>query len=226
MSALAVLVGITVVKTELRETDILNAEVTSESISPLVKNLMDDSPLLEPFMTTTLVINSPGGSVDQMNLLLEAGLKSTRTIVTKVPKFAASAAADIFLMGDVRLMGKDAKVLFHEVRIAVGGFFGIGGYYVTYTDLKSILETGKLGPNSSYAKEEASVVSAVKENIGTTLAELVNIMTELHEDHIAYLMKRLDMTREDVLKHLLIPNKDVILNYKQAKKLGIATGQL
>ncbi len=195
-------------------------------MTPIIADLMDDNKLLEPFMTTTLTINSPGGYVSQLELLIEAVENSPRKIVTKLPRFAASAASSMFLLGKERLMGKKAEILFHEVRIMVGGVFGMGSTVLTYSDLKSILVNGTLAPNSALAHKEVEVIKMVKTDIGAALPAVVASLEQTHEAHIKFLMDKLNMTREVVLKTLLVTNTDIVLNFEQARKLNVATGAL
>lgn len=201
------------------ETLILNDEVRSSSISDLIKGLTDDGYLLSKLMRTNLIINSPGGSVQQLDLLKAVVKESGRSLKTELPLFAASAAADIFLLGKERLMAEGSMILFHEVRIA------FMGSYITFTDLKSILETGNVGPNSEI--NDPAIVDLIKNMIPKpVLTELVRQLAESHEGHINFLMERLDMTHEEVVANLLIPNVDVKLNLEQALKFKVATGEL
>ena len=211
----------------LNEVYILNDQVTETSITPLVQDLTNDPTLLEKVMTTRIIINSPGGSVNQLDFLKAVRDTSHRKIQTELPKFAASAAADIFLIGDTRLMAKHAEILFHEVRRMLGGGIFGGGVMVTFTDLKEIHESGKLGPNSDHEGKEKEIVELVRTTFTEKeLTEIVEKLQESHDGHVEFLMERLDMKKSEVLEKLLIPNVDVTLTHDEAIELRVATGTL
>lgn len=201
----------------LHETVILDGNVVAESVRPVLEELTNDGPFLNKLIRTRFLINSNGGSVSAMNMLIRTARASGRQITTEVTNMAASAAADMFLMGDTRLMSKEAQIVIHEVRIMVGNSM------ITYTDLKSLLETGKLPDNS---KADPMIVSIILMSGIEELKELVKEMGIEHENHIVYIMNRTGLSREDVLKNLLIPNVDVYLGLEDALKFNIATGEL
>lgn len=124
------------------ETLLLNGEVTEESMNRLSEDLVNDGRLMNMLMTRTLVINSPGGTVKDLEFFKAVRSLSNAKFDTVTYGLAASCAADIFLLGQNRLMGSEATVLFHELRLMVLN------EVITYTDLKSVFEKGKLGPNS------------------------------------------------------------------------------
>lgn len=124
----------------------ITEEINGASVKELATELAQDD-FLARLKPVKVVINSPGGVVSDLNLLL--ALKSKRELITVTPKFAASAASTIFLMGDRRIIGKDATVLLHNVRVF------IGNEAITRFDLKDELDRRAAG----------GVVS--KEQIGT-----------------------------------------------------------
>lgn len=227
LATVAITVAAIGVNKMLNEVYILNDVVTESSITPLVTDVINDSSLLEPFMTTRIILNSPGGQVNQLDFLKEIRDTSHRKFQTELPKFAASAAADIFLVGDTRLMGKNAEILFHEVRIILGGGLFGGGTMITFTDLKAIHESGKLGPNSEHEGKEQEIVSLVRKTLTEKeLTEIVEKLQESHDEHLEFLMERLNMKKSEVLEKLLIPNVDVTLTHDEAIELHVATGTL
>lgn len=203
----------------LHETVILDGNVVAESVRPVLEELTDDGPFLNKLIRTRFLINSNGGSVSAMNMLIRTARASGRQITTEVTNMAASAAADMFLMGDTRLMSKEAQIVIHEVRIIAGGVM------YTYTDLKSLLETGKL-PANTQSHKNLGLLSIGADFSKEELEELVKEMGIEHENHIVYIMNRTGLSREDVLKNLLIPNVDVYLGLEDALKFNIATGEL
>lgn len=209
----------------LHETILLNSDVDAASVSKLIADLTDDGPILDRLITTRFIIDSNGGSVRQLDLLKAVIKSHYRYIETELHGMAASAAADLFLVGDKRYMGKDAQVLFHEVRIMLGGGFFGGGIMVTYTDFDSLLKTGKFASNSKIKGAEEVVLKALKD-AGASLEEVVKSLKTSHEEHIAYLMDRLNMSRQEVTTKLLVPNEDIVFNQEQALALGVATHSL
>jgi len=211
----------------LTEVDTLTGEVNDESIVPIVKNMTDDGAALNSLLKTRLIIHSPGGSVSDMELLLQIMKTNKRYVQTEIPVFAASAAADVFLAGNKRLMAKNAEILFHEVRIMLGDPFS-GMLMITYTDLKSFAETGKLADNSEHLKRgsEKQAIESLKEIPLEIIKKMVEHMTKLHEKHIEFVMERTGLTKEEVISKILIPNVDVTFGLEEALKLNIATGEI
>ena len=77
-----------------------------------------------PKKPITLQINSPGGSVfhglalyDTLRTLSKQG----HTITTVARGYAASMGSLLFLAGDVRLIGAEAMVMFHNLSAGTGG---------------------------------------------------------------------------------------------------------
>lgn len=218
------------------ETLLLNSQVDATSMSELIREITNDGVLLNKLMRTTLIINSPGGYVSQLDLFKEVLKTQGRVLTTELPRFAASAASDIFLLGETRLMHRDATILFHEVAIMLGQF------RVTYSDLKSILENDTLAPNSALASatrkvsgvadllnastEDFDIVKAIKNALGDELRPLVEQLEATHNEHIKFLMSRTGMSEAEVRNTLLITNIDTTLTFEQALAHNIATGEL
>jgi len=114
----------------------ITEEITGASVKELATELAQDD-FIARLKPVKVVINSPGGSVADLDLLL--AIKSHRELITVAPKFAASAASSIFLMGDTRIVGKDAKILLHNVRIFVAN------EAITRFDLKDELDRRAAG---------------------------------------------------------------------------------
>lgn len=225
-----------------KETVLLNSEVSARSIAPLVKEL-NNNPILDPFRGYHLVLNSPGGLVLQEQLLIEMMKSSGRKITTEVPVFAASAAASLFLHGKERVMHKGAVLVIHEVRVPLSQ-----DLVMTYSDAKSILEHGKLAPNSSLKGERLgsvnlldmligggvkggkdskddgkTIVDDIKERFGDKLKELVAGMEKDHLKDIQHIMLVTGLTKATVEKEILISNVDNYISADKALELGLAT---
>lgn len=226
LGSVAAAIAIVQADQNLNETILLNDEVDVKSISNTLTELTNDGYLLGKLKKVRLIINSPGGRVDQLELLTRIAPTLGRDITTEIPAFAASAAADIFVLGNERLMHKKASILFHEVRIFVGGNFFESGYPVTVTDLLSYLKTGKLADNSPMKHKEEYILSILNGLPRDLVERVTKMMEESNNDHIKYLSERLNITEEFVRENLVVPNVDVILNLEQALALGVATGEL
>lgn len=222
------------------ETMVLKGEVSDESMKALTDKMTNDPFLLKRFMNRKLIIDSPGGSVDALDFFKTVEDLEGGKLVTVTNNLAASAASTIFLLGDERLVGENAEILIHEVRVIIGNL------PVTYSDLKSVLEHNKLAPNSQLEGKRLSmpmglmdvlisapqkqdpnktVVDDIKEIFGDQLKDVVDNMSKTHETMIKFLMKRLNKSREFVTSKLLVTNTDISLDAKQALEVGVATGR-
>jgi ATP-dependent protease ClpP protease subunit len=98
------------------ETAVLAGPVDEDSVAPLIE-LFAEAPA-----SVTLVIDSPGGGVyaglDLIEAMQNAQYRGTH-ITCAVPRLAASMASFILEACDVRLMGKQAALLFHTVSISM-----------------------------------------------------------------------------------------------------------
>jgi len=219
LGALLFVGGISLTSVTVTETQ-LNAEVREDSITPVVEKYIQMPGFFDSAKTFVLNINSPGGSVYQEEYLINMLTQSKSRIVTKVPSFAASAATSIFLAGDERLIGKDAVLMFHEVRIMVAG------EVITYTDLKTLLEDGYFSNMKSQHFVNMELAQQVKDLLGRNLKAIVENIDKTHERHIKYLMERTGLDRETIEAEIVIPNVDKELNAEDALRLNIATGVL
>lgn len=226
LGSVAAAIAIVQADQNLNETILLNDEVDVKSITNTLTELTNDGYLLGKLKKVRLIINSPGGSANQLELLTRLAPLLGRNITTEIPAFAASAAADIFLLGKERLMHKKSTILFHEERIMVGGGFFSAGYVVTLTDLESFVNTGKLADNSPVKHAEAEVIKILKGMPSIALKRVLKLMQDSSDENIEYIMEKLGVTEEFVRKNLVVPNVDVELGLKEALALGVATGEL
>jgi ATP-dependent protease ClpP protease subunit len=101
----------------------------------------------------TVYINSPGGNIAHMEMLLRLLAASNQDfanpcrLITVVTSRAASAAADILSSGDYALAYPDSTVLYHGVRMQGDG-------YIT-AEVSSLLAQHLRANNDSYAMELA-----------------------------------------------------------------------
>ncbi len=73
--------------------------------------------------TVTIVINSPGGEADVGWAIIDTMNFVRYPIQTTAVGFAASAAADIFCNGDIRVMGAHSLLMIHDTAMAAAGAY-------------------------------------------------------------------------------------------------------
>ena len=125
-------------------------------------------------------------------------------------------------------MAEDAELLYHESRVVIGGLFGLGGITVTHTDLKSIAETGEVHKTSPHKGKAAKDVAEMLLKMVTkeALKEFVAKLDKAQEKEIKYISSITGKSIEVIKKELFKPNEDVVVDYKKARELGLATGSL
>lgn len=196
---------------------ILNDEIKAAPVREVMNEL-----LAVPFYKrATLVIESPGGRVDQLSMM-RAVLESRGVEYdTEIVGMAASAAADIFMTGQHRKMHKEASILFHETRVYVPiGLFE--AEILTTTDLVSFLKTGDLAVNSQ-AKDKERLKSMLAIQPREMLENLADRMVAMDNSQVELLVKQTGLSKETVLNKLMIANVDVTLTAAQALELKVAT---
>lgn len=103
-----------------------NAEVDDQSVIRCIERLSYWS-RTEPGCDIEIVFNSPGGSVtDGLALydFIQELRRQGHNITTHTRGYAASMAGILLQAGDVRVMGKEAWVLIHEVSFSAIGKIG------------------------------------------------------------------------------------------------------
>jgi len=215
--ATALLAGTVQLTLHNEQVVVLNNEVSPDPIKKAIDEL-----LAVPFYKrATLILESPGGRVDQL-LLMRAVLESRGVEYdTEIVGMAASAAADLFMTGTHRKMHKDASILFHETRVFVPvGLFQVE--VLTTTDLVSYLKTGEFADKSQIKDPEA-----VKLMLGAQprdmLEELAAQMLKGDQEQVDLLVKQTGLTEKAVRQKLLVNNVDIILTPQEALKLNVAT---
>lgn len=201
----------------LHDSVILNGEVRPDTMKDIMKEFTNDG-FLSRFMTTDILIDSPGGEVHSEHMLTNLREFKERNTIGRVYGMAASAASMIFLNTKHRVMHKDSRILIHEVRLMFNDII------LTYSDLKSILENGTLAPGSVMHKDDLTdmvLVEKIKEVLGKRLKEIVDKMHETMEKDIADLMRVTGHDRKWVTTNLLISNVDNEITAQKALKLGL-----
>lgn len=198
------------------------AYLISELDAGAVQNILEKAENVRtsflPFQSLTLVLDSPGGLADGMNVILRELERSDIKFNTQIEYMAASAAAVLFTKGEKRVMIKDSEILFHRVRIMVGMF---GTIVLTAHDIATYVNTGKMPVDF-----EGDAQSAIDFLNGVDRKVIVDVLASLlktDDNLIKTVAKNLGMTEEEVVKNLLPVGKDVILTAEEALKLGVAT---
>jgi ATP-dependent protease ClpP protease subunit len=170
-----------------------------------------------------LLLNTPGGYVyvmDRIRVLINAAKDKNIIVRTNIVNYAASCGADIFMEGDVRIMGVNDDILFHEMSIT------IEGVTLTVSELGEIVRTGTL----TRAVDRATITfinsKAGREYLQDNMSELRDALPELEAD-----MRRMDMLLAHQLgksyawvkANVCVPFKDTWFTGQQALELGIAT---
>lgn len=206
----------------------LFSEVSMETVTPIVEDLIEEN-FLSPLRTNTIMIESPGGLVSAYTLLeniINEEKAKGETFITEVREIAASAAALLFLHGDKRLMNHKAKLIFHEVRLDVMINLGMS-IQLTVTDLKSLVETGELGPNSHLTEDHKKIIIEILSKAGEKVVmEVLQDMLQTEMEHTAFIAGRINKSIEFVKENIIVPNTDITLDTDKALELGVATGVL
>ncbi|MBA4259183.1 MAG: hypothetical protein C0446_08460 [Chitinophaga sp.] len=214
----------------------LHSDVEEDSARSIIKDIQN----VGLFTKVNLVLESDGGLVRQENVIRRALGKSYNS---EVLKFAASAAAMLFIGGDNRVMTEGSAILFHEARLILGK-----GLFVTITDLAYITSghfNEKYIFNKSLEKmylnvkmfkrlsgeEHYTKIEFAKDLLNflaskASLKELKKAVDEMIAEHlkdIKLIAKKTRLSEKEVMQKIMIPNKDTIISAKEALKLGIAT---
>lgn len=191
-----------------------------DDVSPApMTQMLDKIEDVGPLTRANLIITSDGGLVD-LFLTAKAAIKAG-SVDTEVVVGAYSAAGQLFLLGKNRVVHEGAIVHFHEPRLMRSAPFG-PPIVITYTDARSILETGKVAENSK-SKENGTdelIAELFKALPKKKQQELVDEMRKNFETIVKFTASRVGA---DVANQLFGPNKEVKLTADQALLLGVAT---
>lgn len=217
------------------DTTVITETISPQSEMHLKLDLM--IPKLLGRKEHTIIFNTPGGYVDSEQRMEETMKNSGLHITTKITDMAASAGAILFMKGDVRIMTKDAAILFHG-----GTNTGTNANMPALLLAKKFIDEGKLesivagtySPNSLLDLKAMETIQAyvavdglnkLEANIQTDIFFLTRVNERCVKQVYATLQAiNPNVTYEYVLNNLFDNyNSNVILDSKTAKDIGIAT---
>ena len=215
--ATALLAGTVQLTLHNEQVVILNDAIDSKPVKEVINEL-----LAVPFYKrATLVLESPGGRVDQL-AMFRAILESRGVEYdTEIVGMAASAAADLFMTGTHRKMHKDASILFHETRV----FVPVDMFQVevlTTTDLVNYLKTGEFAAKSQIKNPEGMKLMLMAQP-RDMLEGLADRMLKGDQEQVDLLVKQTGLTEATVREKLMVNNVDITLTPKEALELNVAT---
>lgn len=207
----------------LDNTVLVQEEFTAQ-LANMVKQDQDAiTAITVPFERQMVVISSPGGnssSLDVINALLQ---RSTVGVDTQVAGHAASAAAVLFTLGKTRVMAPTDEIMFHRVRIMLGGSFLNPGRPFTAQDFEDLLLHKKLLRKDATAEDLKVGLKALKEIPEKDLRELIASMRRIDLKMIQNVAKNLNLSETFVATNICKNNEDTTFTGEEAFKLGIAT---
>ncbi len=75
----------------------------------------------EDLLPVVITISSRGGVVDSLNQMLDALDDLKCPIITEVRGFAYSCGAFLFARGDIRIAGRNARIMYHQILYGADG---------------------------------------------------------------------------------------------------------
>lgn len=75
----------------------------------------------KPLLPVVITISSRGGVVDSLNQMLDAMDDLRCPIITEVRGFAYSCSMFLFARGDIRIAGKNARIMYHQILYGTDG---------------------------------------------------------------------------------------------------------
>ena len=75
----------------------------------------------QPLLPVVITISSRGGVVDSLNQMLDALDDLKCPIITEVRGFAYSCGAFLFARGDIRIAGRNARIMYHQILYGADG---------------------------------------------------------------------------------------------------------
>lgn len=171
----------------------------------------------------TIQLNSPGGSVTVGNEVLNfmRRVQDRNAILeTNIINYAGSMAANIFLYGDVRVMGRNDIILFHQAMMT------LDGHDVSSAEMRELVNTGTLRRS-----QVSGFVAFLKTPEGKTwLRRNIQEMRDEVDDFEAEerydterIAERLGKPYEWVIAHVVVPFENREIDGETALKYGIAT---
>lgn len=182
-----------------------SGNVTHKTIDDLLNVFEEAEKVVTPNETFTLIITSPGGRVSAFRDFAHEFSRTKLQLTTKIYTQASSAGAFMFIRGHKRFMREDSIILFHYARV------NYKGVEITTNLIEKYLN-GKINN-----KRILSILNVIGKN---TLIKVKKRLTKSNTEIYMYVKKYIGV--KAALK-VLIHGKDVILNAKEAKELGVAT---
>lgn len=188
----------------------LNANFNADTVKTVRDSIIDLSN--KDRQTPIIVyINSYGGSVDALNLLIDTFNEVPNEIITVCLGTAMSAGATLLSCGDKRFVGKNARIMIHEVSSWLAG---------TTTELKQSLdETNRMN---------RQLLKIIAKNSGKTLKDLKKIFKDTPDFYLTaseavkfgiadYI--GVPSILETTAYHIVIDNKKLLTNEVKKKKI-------
>ena len=75
----------------------------------------------QPLLPVVITISSRGGVVDSLNQMLDALDDLKCPIITEIRGFAYSCAMFLFARGDIRIAGRNARIMYHQILYGADG---------------------------------------------------------------------------------------------------------
>lgn len=171
----------------------------------------------------TIQLNSPGGSTsvgfDIVNYMQRLHDRNA-ILETNIINYAASMAAEIFVRGDVRIMGRNDIILFHQAMLE------IDGWDVSSAEMRELVDTGHLRRSQvsgfvSFLNTQAGQ-TWLRRNIQDMRDEVDGFEAEERAD-TEWLAERLGKPYDWVVQHVVVPFENRSINGVTALEYGIAT---
>jgi len=183
---------------------------TASTADALRKEIIDIS-TANPRIPIIVHINSYGGSVDALNMLIDTFNQVPNEIITVCLGTAMSAGAVLLSCGDKRFVGKHARIMIHEVSAgAIGTTTEISDQLAEIKRMNKVLlttlskNTGKsLKEIKSLLKETPDLYFTPKTAVEFGIADYVGVPSIFETSEY----------------HLLVDNKKLLTSVKKKKKL-------
>lgn len=188
----------------------LNSGFTAESVK-LVRDSIIDTSNKDKYVPIIVYINSYGGSVDALNVLIDTFNEVPNEIITVCLGTAMSAGAVLLSCGNKRFVGKNARIMIHEVSSWAMG---------TTTELKhSLVETTRMN---------RQLLKIIAKNTKKSLKELMKIFKDTPDFYLTaqeavkfgiadYI--GVPSVIETPVYHVVIDNKKLLTNDVKKKKI-------
>ncbi len=170
----------------------MSGDFTAESALKLRKDILEHAALGED-VPVVIYINSYGGSVDALNKILDTIDSIPNKVVTVCAGTAMSAGATLLSYGDERYIGKNSRVMIHQVS---SGAFG------TVADIdNNVKELRKLNNR---------LLKVLAQKCGKSIAE----MKELYFDNLDKYLSPQEARKFGLVDKIGTPRLKVVTSYE------------